>query len=67
MTETKTSNASCLVCKKDDKQVPLIQFAYQGETLWICPQHLPILIHKPDQLAGILPDAENLEEADHHD
>lgn len=67
MTETKTSNASCLVCKKDDSQVPLIQFTYRGEASWICPQHLPILIHKPDQLAGILPGAENLEEADHHD
>lgn len=69
MTETKTplSNAGCLVCQKDNDKVPLIQLAYRGEMVWICPQHLPILIHNPGQLAGILPGAENLERADHHD
>jgi hypothetical protein len=34
---------------------------YQGSTYWICPQHLPILIHKPAQLADKLPGAERLE------
>lgn len=69
MTETKahSSKAGCLVCQTDSDTVPLIQLAYQGETLWICPQHLPILIHKPNQLAGILPGAEKLKQADHHD
>jgi hypothetical protein len=35
--------------------------------LWICPQHLPLLIHNPQQLAGKLAGAENLKPADHHD
>ena len=67
MSEASASNAVCLVCQKDSDNVPLIQLAYRGETLWICPQHLPILIHKPEQLADILPGAENLERTDHHD
>jgi len=67
MTKTPLPNAVCLVCQSDSGKVPLIQLAYKGETLWICPQHLPILIHKPDQLSGILPGAEKLESADHHD
>jgi hypothetical protein len=36
---------------------------------WICPQHLPILIHKPVRLAEKLPGLENLgepEENAHH-
>jgi len=37
-----------------------------GEVLWTNPQHLPILIHKPNQLADILPEAEKFERADHH-
>ena len=40
---------------------------FQGNTYWICPQHLPILIHDPARLVGILPGAENLRPADHHD
>ncbi|NLX08603.1 MAG: hypothetical protein GXY36_03015 [Chloroflexi bacterium] len=56
----------CLVCEQDSRRVPLIQFVYQDGTYWICPQHLPILIHRPAQLAGKLPGAENLGEAEHH-
>jgi hypothetical protein len=57
----------CLVCKKTSDVVPLITLTYQGGTLWICPQHLPVLIHDPAKLAGVLPGAETLDEADHHD
>jgi hypothetical protein len=33
---------------------------YQGREFWICPQHLPILIHKPALLADRLPGIENV-------
>ena len=46
---------SCIYCEKSDQRVPLLPFQYQGEQHWICPQHLPILIHKPSQLANKLP------------
>ena len=65
MTETQ---AVCLYCQKDSQLVPLIPVEYQGKSFYICPQHLPILIHKPAQLAGKLPGAENLAASGHsHD
>jgi hypothetical protein len=57
----------CLACRRDAHATPLVQLAYGDETLWICPQHLPILIHDPARLIGVLPGAENLSPAEHHD
>lgn len=51
----------CIVCEKSSQEIPLIVIEYQGKQYWICPQHLPILIHEPGQLIGRLPGAENLE------
>jgi hypothetical protein len=56
---------ACIVCERDQNLVPLIQIQYQEETHWICPQHLPILIHKPAQLAYKLPGIENLSPGEH--
>ena len=44
----------CLYCERDSNQVPLIALQFQEQSLWICPQHLPILIHKPEQVADKL-------------
>lgn len=57
----------CLACKRDSNATPLVQLAYRETTIWICPQHLPMLIHDPASLVGVLPGAENLSPADHHD
>jgi hypothetical protein len=62
-----TGKKACLVCHRDVNETPLIQLAYRESALWICPQHLPVLIHHPDQLIGTLPGAEGLKPADHHD
>jgi hypothetical protein len=42
---------------------------YQDSDLWICAQHLPILIHKPQELADKLPnlDLAMPPDAHHHD
>ena len=58
---------ACLVCRRESQEVPLLSFSYKGQDLWICPQHLPILIHDPGKLAEVLPGADHLEPADHHD
>jgi hypothetical protein len=50
----------CLVCDRTEQQVPLIQLQYRGQAYWICPQHLPTLIHKPETLDGKLPGAVRL-------
>jgi hypothetical protein len=60
-------DCGCLVCQRPSGEVPLISFRYQGSDLWICPQHLPVLIHDPAKLAGLLPGAENLVPAGHDD
>jgi hypothetical protein len=56
----------CVYCDRDSDQVPLIALRYQAAEAWICPQHLPMLIHAPAKLAGKLAGAERLAPADHH-
>ena len=60
-----TPQPACIACESTDEKVPLIQIQYQGMTYWICPQHLPILIHKPAELAHKLPGVENLRPVEH--
>ena len=50
----------CLYCERNSDEVPLIALRFHGKEFWICPQHLPILIHEPSQLADKLPGIENL-------
>ena len=57
----------CLACDRDDQTTPLVALEYRGQRLWICPQHLPVLIHDPVQLVGKLVGAEQLKPADHND
>lgn len=57
----------CLVCERSSSEIPLLAITYQDQTLWICPAHLPILIHHPEQLVGRLPGAEQMAGSDHHD
>lgn len=64
---SETNGPTCLACGRTDDATPLIALEYQGGTYRICPQHLPLLIHDPAKLAGMLPGAENLTPADHKD
>ena len=57
----------CLACGRTQDQVPLLSMRFRGSKHWICPQHLPLLIHDPVRLAGKLEGAERLEPADHRD
>ncbi len=61
------TKSKCLACDQDSDAIPLLTIEYQGKQLWICPQHLPVLIHDPTQLTGKLAGAENLKPADHKD
>lgn len=54
---------ACLVCQKSEMEIPLVQFDFQKNHFWICPQHIPVLIHDPSKLGGKLPGAENLDPA----
>lgn len=62
-----TQTPACLACGCEQDATPLITLTYRGGTHWICPQHLPVLIHDPARLIGRLPGAEGLRPAEHHD
>ena len=51
----------CLVCKKSSIETPVTKFYYQESEFYICPQHIPVLIHKPQELVGLLDGADNLQ------
>jgi hypothetical protein len=58
----------CVNCGRNDGEIPILRLSYQGEDLWICSSCFPILIHKPEQLAGRLESAENIPPSSHsHD
>jgi hypothetical protein len=57
---------ACIYCERDRSQVPLLAVVFKDQDYWICPEHLPILIHKPAQLADKLPGLKQLSPADHH-
>lgn len=61
------STPNCLVCNNTSDRVPLLTMDYRGGTIRICPQHLPIIIHDPAQLIGLLAGAEELQPSAHHD
>ena len=56
-----SDDKACIFCQRNDKQVPLVQLSYMEKNYWICPQHIPILIHEPGKLAGMLPGAEDMQ------
>ena len=63
------SNDYCLYCERDSSHVPLMAVVFQGQDLWICPQHLPLLIHSPAKLVDKLPGLAQISPAEkhHHD
>lgn len=50
------SKSICLNCGASETDRPLLALKFQQKELYICPQCLPILIHKPYELADKLPD-----------
>lgn len=55
----------CVNCEMTEEQIPLLQMLYKGEQFHLCPQCLPVLIHKPQKLAGKLPGLEKLQPPEH--
>ena len=46
----------CIFCEQTTDDMPLIQMKYKENVVWICPQHMPVIIHKTPQLKEIFPD-----------
>jgi len=56
-----STTRECLVCKKSSAETPVTKFYYQESEFYICPQHIPVLIHKPQELVGLLDGADKLQ------
>lgn len=59
------SQTRCLNCNRSDEEIPLVSLRYAGKQAWVCSQCMPVLIHKPQQLAGKLAGAEKMTGAAH--
>ena len=55
----------CLNCERSVAEVPLISIAHRDGTAYICPQCLPVLIHRPYVFAGKLGGVESLLPPEH--
>ena len=47
---TPSTPAHCLNCETTDAETPLVQWQYQQQHFWVCPDCLPVMIHKRHQL-----------------
>ena len=54
---------SCLLCKTSSSDIPVTKFYYQDSEFYICPQHMPVIIHNQKDLKGLLDGADNFEGA----
>lgn len=50
MNETTTPLLSCVNCNRSEAAIPLVQWRLAGVTFWICPDCLPYLIHRRDEV-----------------
>jgi hypothetical protein len=57
---------TCLNCHKSESEVPLVTIRYQRQTMWVCSQCFPTLIHAPQKFAGKLENADKITPAQHH-
>lgn len=44
----------CFNCRRDEQQVPLLAWRYQGREHRVCSDCLPLLIHKREQVLKAL-------------
>ena len=59
------TQTNCRLCGLSEMHIPVVQARYAGEPIWVCSRCLPILIHKPEQLAGTLANAEQIPAGNH--
>ena len=55
-----TNPLKCVYCERTNQEVPLVTLNYKDSTYYICSEHIPVLIHSPNQLEGLLPGADRL-------
>jgi len=55
----------CVNCAKTEAEVPILRLRFQGQDVALCSSCLPILLHRPEKLAGRLKGAEGIPPASH--
>ena len=56
-----SNDKACLVCKKTSSEAPVTKFYYQESEFYICSQHMPVIIHNPQELIGLLDGVDKLQ------
>ena len=62
---TEQTEKTCVNCNRTDEQIPLLNLTFKNETKYICPQCLPVLIHKIHLIADKFPGIEIAPATDH--
>jgi hypothetical protein len=60
-------NKQCVLCRRTSDTVPLLTLEYRRATFRVCSQHLPVLIHDPAQMIGLIEGAEEFRPSEHRD
>lgn len=60
-------NNACILCQRTSDTVPLLTLEYRGGAFRVCSQHLPVLIHDPGQMVGLIEGAEEFRPSEHRD
>ena len=55
----------CIVCGSDTNEMPLLKFEFKQQEIYVCSEHIPIIIHQPQKLQGLIPDLPPDRGADH--
>ena len=58
---------ACILCQRTSDTVPLLTLEYRSETFRVCSQHLPVLIHDPAQMIGLIDGADQFRPSEHRD
>ncbi len=56
---------NCKLCGSSEMDVPMLPVRYANQGFWVCSRCMPVLIHRPEKLEGILENAEKIPAADH--
>ncbi|MCB0649766.1 MAG: hypothetical protein KDC85_00670 [Saprospiraceae bacterium] len=62
-----TIEKKCLVCGSTSEEMPLLTFEFKQQNLYVCSQHIPIIIHQPHQLQGLIPEMPDRGSEPHHE
>jgi hypothetical protein len=50
MSDATALHLTCIHCGRSETVIPLVQWRLAGATFWICPDCLPFLIHRRDEV-----------------